>query len=193
MSFSDPGVALPRPEAFPGPGRGDGVTTTDRSPDGTGPRATILIVEDHADSRDAMGLLVSTLGYRAVLAGSGAEALAVLEGSRLDLVLCDVRMPGMDGFAFVRTVRSRPGGATVKLVAVTGLSDPADVARLRSAGFDGHLVKPLDYDALVATLDRILSRSPERSAPPVPTAGARLREVGHPGLLMLPPIAPPAL
>jgi CheY-like chemotaxis protein len=89
------------------------------------PRATILIVEDHDDSRDAMGQIVTALGYRAVLAGTGAEALTVLQGSRPDLILCDVRMPGMDGFTFVKAVRSQPGFARVKLVAVTGLSDPA--------------------------------------------------------------------
>jgi two-component system, cell cycle response regulator len=149
------------------------MTSTDRFPTSPEPRATILIVEDHADSRDAMGLLVTALGYRAVLAGSGAEALSVLQGSRPDLVLCDVRMPQMDGFAFVKAVRSQPGGASVKLVAVTGLSDPADVTRLLTSGFDGHLVKPLDYDALLAALERILWMPPKRSASPVPGAGPR--------------------
>jgi two-component system, sensor histidine kinase len=126
------------------------------------PRATILIVEDHDDSRDAMGRIVTALGYRAVLAGTGAEALTVLQGSRPDLILCDIRMPGMDGFTFAKAVRSQPGFARVKLVAITGLSDPAYAARLLAASFDGHLVKPLDYDALLAALDRLLWMPPKR-------------------------------
>jgi CheY-like chemotaxis protein len=125
------------------------------------PRATILVVEDHDDSRDAMGQLITALGYRAVLARNGVEALSLLWNTRAGLVLCDVRMPGMDGFAFAKAVRSQPGGAGVKLVAVTGLSDRGNVTRLLTAGFDGHLVKPLDYDALLAALDRILWMPPK--------------------------------
>jgi CheY-like chemotaxis protein len=71
-------------------------------------------------------------------------------------------MPGMDGFTFVKVVRSEPGFAEVKLVAVTGLSDRGAATRLLAAGFDGHLVKPLDYDVLLATLDRILWMPPKR-------------------------------
>ena len=126
------------------------------------PSATILVVEDHDDSRDAMGQLITALGYRAVLAASGTEALTILQGSRPDLILCDVRMPGMDGFTFAKAVRSEPGFARVKLVAVTGLSDRAYAARLLAAGFDCHLVKPLDYDALLAALDRFLWMPPKR-------------------------------
>jgi CheY-like chemotaxis protein len=124
-------------------------------------RATILIVEDHDDSRDAMGQIVTALGYRAVLARNGVEALSVLQGTWADLILCDVRMPGMDGLAFAKAVRSQPGRRAVKLVAVTGLSDEADATRLRKAGFDAHLVKPLDYDALLVAFDRILWMGPK--------------------------------
>ena len=125
------------------------------------PRATILVVEDHADSRDAMGQLITALGYRAVLARNRIEALSVLQGTWADLILCDVRMPGMDGLAFAKAVRTQPERRAVKLVAVTGLSDERDAVRLRKAGFDAHLVKPLDYDVLLAALDRILWMPPK--------------------------------
>jgi CheY-like chemotaxis protein len=142
--------------------RPDPLTLPPQLARGSEPRATILIVEDHADSRDAIGLLVTSLGYRAILAGTGAQALTLLQESRPDLILCDVRMPGMDGFAFVRALRSQPGVNGVKLVAVTGLSDRADVTRLLQAGFDGYLVKPLDFGALLETLDRLLWMPPKR-------------------------------
>jgi CheY-like chemotaxis protein len=125
------------------------------------PRATILVVEDHDDSRDAMGQLITALGYRAVLARNGIEALSLLPNTRADLILCDVRMPGMDGLAFAQAVRTQPERRAVKLVAVTGLSDKADAVRLRKAGFDAHLVKPLHYDALLDALDRILWMPPK--------------------------------
>jgi CheY-like chemotaxis protein len=125
------------------------------------PRATILIVDDHKDSRDVLGIIVEALGFRAVLAGNGVEALAVLQASRPDLILCDLRMPGMDGFAFVAAVRNQPECARVKFVAVTGLSSAADTQRLLAAGFDAHLVKPIDYDVLLATLDRVLWMPPK--------------------------------
>jgi CheY-like chemotaxis protein len=126
------------------------------------PSATILIVEDHDDSRDAMGQIITALGYRAVLARNGAEALALLQDTAADLILCDVRMPGMDGLAFAKAIRGQPQRRSVKLVAVTGLCDEADAVRLHTAGFDDHLVKPLDYDALLAALDRILWMPPKR-------------------------------
>ena len=102
--------------------------------------ATILIVEDHDDSGDALGLIITALGYRAILARNGIEALGLLEKARPALILCDVRMPGMDGVAFAQAVRAQPRWRTVKLVAVTGLTGEPDAVRLRKAGFDAHLV-----------------------------------------------------
>jgi CheY-like chemotaxis protein len=120
------------------------------------PRATILIVEDHADSREAIGQLLTDLGYQAILASDGAGALAVVQATRPDLIFCDVRMPGMDGFAFVKEARRLPGGAGLKLVALTGVSDRTTAMRLLMAGFDAHLVKPIDFEVLLNTLDRLL-------------------------------------
>jgi CheY-like chemotaxis protein len=67
----------------------------------------------------------------------------------------------MDGFDFVKAVRNEPGFAGGEVVAVTGVRDRRDPTRLLSAGFDGHLVKPVEYDALLATLDRVLRVPPK--------------------------------
>jgi CheY-like chemotaxis protein len=88
--------------------------------------------------------------------------LALLRNTPADLILCDIRMPGMDGLTFAKAIRTHRERRGVKLVAVTGLSDETDAVRLRRAGFDGHLVKPLDYDALLAALDRLLWMPPKR-------------------------------
>jgi CheY-like chemotaxis protein len=121
------------------------------------PTTTILIVDDHADTRDAMGLVLTTLGCSAIVAASGAEALTILQDTRPDVILCDVRMPGMDGFDFAKAVRRLPGGAGLKVIAITGVSDRTLATRFLAGGFDGHLVKPVDFEALRTTLDRLLT------------------------------------
>jgi CheY-like chemotaxis protein len=125
-------------------------------------------VEDHADTRDAMGLLLAELGYRVRLATCGRDALAIVQARRPDLILCDVRMPGMDGFDFVKAVQRLPGAAGVKFVAVTGVTDRAVVERLLPAGFDAHLTKPVEYEVLDVTLRRLLGEPANHPQPSCP-------------------------
>lgn len=74
-----------------------------------GPKsATILLVDDHEDSRDALGLILASLGHPVVLARNGVEALEPLETVVPDPILCDLRMPGLDGFALMAALRSKP-------------------------------------------------------------------------------------
>jgi CheY-like chemotaxis protein len=120
------------------------------------PSAIVLVVEDHTDTRNALGLVLTTLGYDPIVVASGAEALTILQETRPDVILCDLRMPGMDGFDFAKAVRRLPGGARLKLVAVTGVADRTIATRLLTAGFEEYLVKPLDFEVLGATLDRVL-------------------------------------
>jgi CheY-like chemotaxis protein len=123
-----------------------------RSPDPKS--ATILLVDDHEDSRDAFGLILTSLGHRVVLAQDGIDGLKHLETVLPDLILCDLNMPGMDGFSFIAALRSRPALADVTVLAMTGRDSPVET--LRTAGFAGHLAKPIDYDAMVDALDRFL-------------------------------------
>jgi CheY-like chemotaxis protein len=119
-------------------------------------QATVLVVEDQEDSREALGQIVASLGHRVVFASNGRRALERLKTTRPDVILCDLRMPFMDGFALVAALRRHPRFAGIKLVAVTALGGPEDLQRTHEAGFDGHLTKPIDYDRLVALLHRIL-------------------------------------
>jgi len=120
--------------------------------------ATILLVEDHEDSRDAFGQILASLGHRVLLAANGRQALEMLRTARPDLVLCDLRMPGMDGFEFVAALRADATRANLPVIALTGLGpEPSLVTRLRAAGFAGHLTKPLDYDMIVQALDGFLA------------------------------------
>jgi CheY-like chemotaxis protein len=115
---------------------------------------TVLVVEDHEDTRELFRRILHSLGARAVLARHGYEALGLLSRQPLDLVLCDLRMPVMDGFAFLRAMRRDPSAPRVPVVAVTAHGADRDLDATWRAGFDGHLTKPIDYDSLVAVLER---------------------------------------
>ena len=117
---------------------------------------TVLVVEDHEDTRELFRRILESLGVRALVARHGHEALDLLGGHSLDLVLCDLRMPVMDGFAFLRAMRGDPSARRVPVVAVTAHGADRDLDATWRAGFDGHLTKPIDYDSMVAVLERAL-------------------------------------
>jgi CheY-like chemotaxis protein len=118
------------------------------------PDVSVLVVDDDDYAREGMVRLIQTLGVRAHAACDGEEALHVFHEVQPDLILCDLQMPRLDGFGFVRRLRRTPPFHRVFIVAVTGLSGPLDVAATRMAGFDGHLVKPITSEMIVQLLAR---------------------------------------
>ena len=116
---------------------------------------TVLIVEDHADSRDLLRQIVESLGATVTLAADGREALRVVAWIKPDLILCDLRMPVIDGFGFIDRLRHDPTLSRTTVIAVTALGNDADFKRTWESGFDGHLVKPIDYEMITAQLERI--------------------------------------
>jgi signal transduction histidine kinase/CheY-like chemotaxis protein len=118
---------------------------------------TILVVEDHADSLDAARLLLESLGARVLPAASGSEGLVALAEETPHLILCDLSMPGMDGFQFLRHVRRNSRWSSLAAIAVSGLASDADVRRAREAGFDRHVSKPFDDVKLVTAIESVLS------------------------------------
>jgi CheY-like chemotaxis protein len=125
---------------------------------------TVLVVEDHEDSREMLRQIVESFGARVVLASDGREALRIVRWIRPDLVLCDLRMPNIDGFGFIDRIRHDPALSRMAVVAVTALASDADIRRTWEAGFDGHLVKPIDYEVIAAQLERMFwahHRGPE--------------------------------
>jgi CheY-like chemotaxis protein len=132
-----------------------------------GPKsATVLLVEDHEDSRAAFGQILASLGHQVLPAANGREALQILATTSPDLVLCDLRMPGMDGFDLMAALHAQGALPGLTVVAVTGsMPDIATTTRLKAAGFAGQLTKPLDYDMIVQALDTFLIRpKPRHSA-----------------------------
>jgi CheY-like chemotaxis protein len=104
----------------------------------------ILVVEDNIDSAEAMQLLLEGMGHSVTVVHDGAEALAVAMRLRPDVVLLDFGLPGVDGYELARRLRDAPETQAAHLVAVTGYGQQKDRARSLEAGFDMHLVKPVD-------------------------------------------------
>jgi PAS domain S-box-containing protein len=109
----------------------------------------ILIVEDNQDSREMLRILLERAGHEVSEASDGASGLAAVVSTRPDVALVDLGLPGLDGFEVARRVRASEAGRSVRLVALTGYGLPADQHRSREAGFDAHLVKPVDPQRLV--------------------------------------------
>ena len=128
---------------------------------------TVLVVEDDSDSRALMGQMLEALGARAVLAESATGALGALAEEVPDLILCDLRLAELDGFELIRRLRKDPRLSRKPVVAVTALGSAADYQRTWEAGFDGHFVKPFDFDAVAEILGRYLPDRPvSRRRPP---------------------------
>ena len=118
---------------------------------------SILIIEDNEDASDMLRELLTLQGHRVRVAVSGEEGIAAFQAERPDVVLCDLGLPGaLSGFAVARALRDGATAGNVRLVAVSGFGLPEDKAKSAEAGFDEHLTKPIDLDALA----RILGADP---------------------------------
>ncbi|HYW05369.1 MAG TPA: response regulator [Longimicrobium sp.] len=109
---------------------------------------SVLIAEDHADSRDALRALLEAFGYRVYVAGDGHEAVAEARAHHPDLILMDMMMPGMDGMEATRALRADPDFARVPIVAVTAMEGSRE--RVLSAGCDDWVAKPINIRAFLA-------------------------------------------
>jgi PAS domain S-box-containing protein len=117
-------------------------------------RRRVLIVDDLKDSADSLAALVSILGHEARAAYDGESALAVAQEFSPEVVLLDLGMPERDGYDVCRDVRAQAWGRDARVIALTGWGQEEDRRRTREAGFDGHLVKPADPEALLKVLER---------------------------------------
>lgn len=120
----------------------------------------ILIVEDNADAGRSLADLLETLGHEAEVAETGSQALEVLRSQQFGLVFCDLGLPGMSGYEVAQAVRKDPSQRRLALVAVTGYGQPEDLKRTIEAGFDHHLIKPVNLEALKRTIQSVVKGSP---------------------------------
>jgi PAS domain S-box-containing protein len=117
-------------------------------PTGSNGTRRVLIADDNRDGAEIMAMLLAHSGFEVQLAHSGPDALAVAEQQRPDIAVLDIGMPGMSGYEVARAIRSQPWGAGITLIAVTGWGQEDDKRKAKDAGFDHHLTKPIDPNAL---------------------------------------------
>jgi PAS domain S-box-containing protein len=124
---------------------------------GAGAPLRVLVVDDNVDAAKMLGQLLRMAGHDVSLAHDGPTALAAASATPLDLVLLDIGLPSMDGYAVAARLRADGHAATV-LVALTGYGREDDIRRSRDAGFDHHLVKPIDFAQLWPIVLELLGR-----------------------------------
>jgi two-component system CheB/CheR fusion protein len=132
-----------------------GITDTREQAPGkpaAGAHKRILLVDDNADATDMLRDMLTDLGYQVAVAYDGPQALSALASFHADVAVIDIGLPVMDGYELAGHIRG--DGRVPRLIAMTGYGQPADLVRSRQAGFDEHLVKPVDVTALITVIDR---------------------------------------
>jgi two-component system, chemotaxis family, CheB/CheR fusion protein len=112
----------------------------------------VLVVDDNQDSADSLRMLLELEGHQVESVYTAHSALERAQSYHPEVVLLDLGLPGIDGYEVARRMRALPGFEAVRLVALTGFGQPDDKKRSRSAGFDGHLVKPVEFALLQQVL-----------------------------------------
>jgi CheY-like chemotaxis protein len=121
--------------------------------------ARILIVDDNEDAANALAMLLQLEGHEVRTAPHGDAALAMLEAYVPELALLDIGLPGMDGYQLARALRAHPRSRHTRLVALTGYGLENDRRQAMEAGFDQHLIKPVDLELLLRTLHQLLQQT----------------------------------
>ena len=130
----------------------------------------ILVVDDNHDAAETLAAMLRVSGHQVETAGDGLQALTLAPAFAPDVVLLDLGMPNLNGYETAKRIRAEPWGRQVPLIAITGWGQPDDRQRTVEAGFNAHLVKPVDRLELLNSLDAALKRDafsapPESSAP----------------------------
>ena len=126
----------------------------------------VLVAEDNPVNRELLHELLENRGYSVTEASNGQEALDMVEQSQPDLLLLDIGMPVLDGFAVMRKIRENPRLATLPVLAVTAYAMREDRNNVLNAGFDGYLSKPINARDLVDELERLLRKREDRNSAP---------------------------
>jgi CheY-like chemotaxis protein len=121
----------------------------------------VLVVDDNPDATESLALILEIEGFRALTAHDGRSALDRVEQERPDAVLLDLGLPDLDGVEVGRRIRARRDGARILLVAISGHGGQDDIAATRAAGFDAHLVKPVDPHRIVELLSSRGAAAPD--------------------------------
>ena len=142
------------------------------------PEITILIVEDHEILREGLQILLEAEDFHVISAIHGLDALRKMENAKPDLILSDISMPEMDGYAFYDAVRARPEGVAIPFIFLTARGERDDIFTSKKLGVEDYLVKPVDRQELVTTIRSRLERSQQLMV-------AQLQQAYEASLIML--------
>jgi len=133
--------------------------------------ARILAIEDNPTNLELMAYLLRAFGYEVLEATDGEVGLAVARRERPDLIICDVQMPGVDGYEVARQLKSDPTLRMIPLLAITALAMVGDRDKVLAAGFDGYIAKPLTPQTFVQQVAAFLQPN-QRITSKISRAGA---------------------
>jgi CheY-like chemotaxis protein len=122
----------------------------------------ILVVDDNVDGAVTLSVILKHMGHSVRITHDGASALAVAPEFKPQLILMDIGMPGMDGYETCSRMRAADWSASVRIVALTGWGQEEDKRKAQRAGFDEHMVKPIDRRTLMALVDGTLDQAGAR-------------------------------
>jgi len=117
----------------------------------------ILVAEDNLPNRELIREILENSGHEVIEADDGQQALDKLATTEADLVLLDIQMPRLDGYAVLRRLREMPKHANLRVLAITAYAMQADREKVLQAGFDGYLTKPIDMAGLIKEIQQLLS------------------------------------
>lgn len=143
-----------------------GATPTDTETDRpvSPPHWRILVVDDNRDAASMMSMLLDITGHETRVAHDGPQALVEAQAWLPDAVLLDIGLPLLSGHEVARRLRKEPWGRGMVLLALTGWGQDMDRQASQQAGFDAHLVKPIDHEAMLRLLGRLLAPGAPRGA-----------------------------
>jgi len=123
--------------------------------------ATILVIEDNATNMKLTTMLLVTAGHSFITATDAEAGLSLAREHQPDLILMDVQLPGMDGLAATELLKADEATRAIPVLALTALAMKGDEERIRAAGCDGYIAKPLDYRSFLATVSTHLKSPPK--------------------------------
>ena len=127
------------------------------------PEPLVLVVEDHDDSRVMLGILMSMSGWRVVEAVNGQEAIELATSTVPNLILLDMKIPGLDGLTVARMIRDNPTLRQIPIVAITGNAFPKFQDEVIAAGCDYCFIKPIDIERLEGVINSLVSNGHEKA------------------------------
>jgi two-component system CheB/CheR fusion protein len=141
-------ISLPVLDESELPIEANSIKNTDKSPHIVNKRKRVLVVEDNKDTADSLREVLVLLGHDVDVAYDGHIGISKAKSSKPEVIICDLGLPGVDGYTVAQVIRAEPSLAPNLLVALSGYALPEDRSRSRSAGFDVHLAKPIDANVI---------------------------------------------